>query len=444
VNGPLSCFEVLDMICKTFGLQIYTDQNIIWIVRLPDMLNAPLSAENYNSGVMNQIVLQANERSIAYNSNDAKAVNANARNILFPAIKSVEYDIKYKTINIVENFQWEVFSSGVFDKWTNNNGVIASRSGNGGLDDPYRLRINYQGDFNISDGKTVSQFYNDNNKLTARIGDVIDFSFKYDLNNVRQGYVSIAVVTPDPELPLEYIVLSLDSGGSWNDVSFDYGVFGAIPLTRSGTRRSGSIDFRSAPLPRKIGNIEYPDQEYRIYVGFFAPTDVILTNPDPGGQYIDIYPVKLGKISGMPTGKNVKSENQGRYSKVVSKSDVWFADTGLSLISNTIAVDASGTPAQNWFTAQDANKQTIQRRTADGVINQYARTIYGWESDVRSNSINYNNTYNIFGKDGKKYIIMQDSYSIRSAEHRTSMQEVLPDGTAETTYTEVDITDQNN
>lgn len=438
VNGPLNCYQVLDMICKTFGLQIKTDQNIIWIYRPSDLLNQPLIAENYNAGVMNTIQLQANERFIAYNSNDGKAVNANAENINFQAIKRVEYDIEYKGINVLKNFLWNDWNGTNFNLWRIQSPQTLQRLGTGTIQDPYRAFLNYISEAQPDVSGNISQGTNLDNVMNVNIGMAVQLSFKYQYYNVTSFFIGIRAFNIDTAQGIE-----LDSSGSW--VLSDVSNPGPFPtqLTRTGKKNNGSFTLKSTQIPTKINDVILIPGNWRVSFTIYSPIgfDIIDGGPLNG---VAIYPVKFAILGGTELGKNIVSENTGRYSKKIEKTSLFFIDTGIKTLSNTIAVDNTGTPSTNWSTLQKSTLEPIQKKSSDGSIIQYSRTVSVWQSDVRSNSINANNTLNLYGKQGKQFLQITDSYDVRASERKYNLQEILKDDELTTEYTETDITDSNN
>lgn len=439
VEGPDDVYTMLEKICRQFYLRLHISQNKIWIERLPDMNQSVIVAENYISGVLNPLPLPTINRTIgdSTSGNDATIVDGFADLAMFPAIKKVKYSLNYKAINQLSNFDWSNYTGTYFPFWNQDNSEdeTPARSGSGTIDDPYVARLPYTTNENDYIAQKTS-----NQSVFISSGDIIQFVIPYYWANTSHFRVIIYV---DGASGSGLIFLNGD--GTW--FQSPDGTDG-ISIDRSGRKRNGNTTIKSVPAPGNVG-IDRP-----LVVRIYYPTKRTYNIPaqdgdfkdDPlSGDYVDISPVSLGISTISSAGRNIIDINNSRVSSEKDSLPYNFIDTGISTISNTIAVSDTGTPSDRWSAAgAPADKQDIERHMADANIDQYARAVYGFEGDLYSNTIDFWHKFTFDVISGKTFIMMTDRYIVPTCTHTCNMQEILPENGAITNYQEFDIEDSND
>ena len=437
-NGPDSVYTMLEKICKQFNLRLFLSNNRIEIHRLADNYNL-YDGESYENG--NYAVLNANilPRTIGsdINGSDAIPLNLMGTVLMFPAIKKVSYDVLYRSINLLKNFQYYFWDGNTFADWVRFNND-ASRVGSGTNSDPFKLRLKYTGNIPPYDNSWMYQDGTLNTAMKIEIGDVVEFSVPVEFNNVNKiqfNIVAIDLISPSPT----GINISLDNGGEWVITSGDYGSM--IEITRSGKNKFSNVNIRSKPFPSRIGDTILPNVTYWVILRIFSPLDKIDPVIDPDtNYYADLSAIKLGIAKVSARGKNIIDIQNGRFSKENDKEDLFFIDTGIDSLANTIAINNSGTPSESWH-AQGGEPRNSEVIATDTNLQQYARSVYGMDATLYSNNINFWNVFSIEGLPNRKFVMTKDRYIVRECTHECSLQEILPETTAETTITYTDITE---
>lgn len=434
-KGPDKISDVLDKALISLYSRLFIAQNQAWIQRLPDLMQASIEAENYINGVFNPLPLPTIFRTIGPNisSNDGMPVDDFGRNISYPALKQVEFTLNYRAINQLKNFQWDLFNGTDFNNWTRFNPVMTlGRKGSGTFDDPYNLFIPYP----QASSPSISYLFQTTDPDSISAGDIVTLSFPYQWGNVKRFKISVRVGTIGGISPDFY---TLDSSGSW---IYDFGsepIY--IEIQRSGNKKVGTFTLTSATIPSTTPNGPFPSGQVQIQI--FPPTDFESLEPsDDTG--LRIAPIKLGISPLSSLGRGITDKNEGRYSKVKDDEPYYFIDTGVKTISNTIFVDNIDTPAENWAdSTAPTDKQDIERHMADSNIDQYAKSISGWQGSIYSNTIEFWHIFTFDSKPGRKFIMTNDKYNVRTCTHDCNFQEILPSNAASTTYSEYDIEDSN-
>lgn len=427
-KGPDDVYTVLQKVLNDIYCRLILSENKIWLIRIPDLMQSNITAENYIHGVYNPLLLQTAVRSIGPDESTYNAipVKASAYNLIFPALKKIEKTVKYRAINQLLNFDWRDFDGNNFSNWPKSiHGANPKRSGTGTEDDPYRAKLLYIND--------PDSFISQNLPGVFSFGQPINFDLKYSFTNTK--YFRI-IIYADPGVGQPFFFLNQD--GTWfqNANGTD-----GIPVTRSAKVREGSMSIKSLPIPASAGT------SIQIGIRIYYPTELTYHTPPQDGDFkddpsaldsVEIYPIKLGATTLTPPGRHLIDTNQGRYSKTLADSEFYFIDTGDKNASNTISMDNTGTPANNWTTTL-LSALAVQHHMANSMLDQYAHSIYGWEGTLKSNNIQFWNIFTLFNVIGKRLVAMKDRYNVRSCQHEIGFQEILPDGAATTTYLETDI-----
>lgn len=434
-KGPDKIFDVLDKALISLYSRLFIAQNQVWIQRLPDLMQASIEAENYINGIFNSLPLPTIFRTIGPNisSNDGTPVDDFGRNISFPAIKQASYTLDYKSINQLQNFQWSQFNGTDYTSWTRFNPVmILGRKGDGSLDDPYNLFIPYP----QPSSPSISYLFQLTASGSVSAGDIVNISFNYQFGNVKRFKISIRAGTIGGTSSDYY---TLDSSGTW---IYDFGsepIY--IEIQRSGNKKNGSFNLTSSTIPSTTPAGDFPVGQVQVQIFPAFDPDPLDPGDDPG---IRISPIKVGISPLSSKGRGIKDINNARYSQVKDPADFYFIDTGIDTISTSVFVDEAGTTAQNWNTiSAPADIQDIERHMADANLDQYARSVAGWSGSLYSNTIEFWHIFTMVSKPGKRFIMMNDRYDVRTCTHECNFQEILPENGASTTYSEYDIEDSN-
>jgi hypothetical protein len=437
VKGPNMVSEVLEKICQAFNCRLFIAQNQVWIIRISDLNAASIVAENYINSIYNSLPLPTIFRTIGPSeaSNDATSVSFSANNLMFPAIKRVEYELSYRGINRLSNFIWEDFDGTDFSDWRRQTPLTVSRRGTGTIEDPYQAFLDYVGEQSPENVITLSQGSTGTHDIFSNIGDVYQCAFKYQYFNTSTLNIAIyGIDTVTGE------TIALESGGEWQYIT------GAFPpvftLGRSGNKPTGSFSFSSKPMPAIIQEHPLSGNPFQMFYAFYAPTG-LNTLDGAASPGIAIYPVKLSIYPISSAGRSLTDINNARFSQVKDSEEFNFMDTGVVQVSNTISVSDTGVAAKNWSAALDPDDiSDIEKHMADGTIDQYAKSVAGWESPLKSNTIQFWHIFTMGNKPGKKYLTMRDKYEVKGCIHDIGLQEILPENGASTTYSETDIEDQ--
>lgn len=437
VKGAQSVKDVIIAFCKTFYASIFMAQGQLWFIRTQDLDQTTFNADQYISdSIVNDLSLPDFVLTVGPDpsSFDAMPVDEIATITMIPAIKRAEFEVIYKSINQVNNFDWSQFDGTDFAGWTRAAGIEVNRAGLGTVIDPYMLQIPLN--------QIVGGF-----KFLQQIrfgiinpGDIVEMSFKYEFFNCKrvQLFISVGDVLGGPDHRFR-----LDSGGNW---VFDGPGLTAIEIGRSGKKKIGSFSIKSIPIPGL-----YPDETSMaansdIQISILAPLDAI-TDDGPGDAYIKIGPIKLGNIGISSEGRHITITNQADFTQVKEKVDFNFIDTGENGLSNTIFVldGFDFAPAENWDNDKPGvNEADIEFHMSKAHIDQYSRSLTMWEGKLYSNVINFYNLFELSHMPGKRFMQLNDQYEVRTCTHQITMLEVLQEGNSTVDYLEYDVEEDNN
>jgi hypothetical protein len=445
VEGPLSVYDMLLAFCKTFKARLITDQNQIWFMRIQDLNYSPYTADQYTDATtVNTVALPGFLRSVGpTTSADAIPINLSGRIRMLPAVKEANFEVTYKGINQLYNFDWSEWDGVNFNYWTNSFGMVLNRGGTGTPDDPYTAFIP-----SFITETADEPFIFQNSQLTSgntfQIGDIVDFEVKFRFVNVSTFQISIVLLSltggTEPQV--------LTQGGTW--VNFfpngpvDYNH--RIVSTRSGKKDIGSIKIKSLPVPAAVG----PNALLQVYI--YCPNRVSEFPDGPGTPGIYIYPIKIAVISLESKGRHLRITNTADFSQVRELEGFTFIDTGEDGVSNTLFIGPSLEPEDGGWESPKAgvNPGDIERFMAISVIDQYQRSVYSWEGTLESNTLNFFNMLALTYRPDKICLQASDTYNNRTCEHDILMIETFeerPTGEPpnETfTYAEWDIEEEKD
>lgn len=426
VEGPKSVYDVLISICKAFNARIITEQNQIWIIRVQDLNYTSYTVDQYLSDtIVNTITLPDFVRTAGPNASfDSIPINKSAQFIMLPAVKKAEFEVDYKGINQVLNYDWTLWDGTSFTDWeVETNPVtklIIGRTGAGTIKNPYKLFIPYP---QISTATDIQQ-----EKPIGEIflGDVFDFEMRYIFTNVNSFTISICVTNNDSG-GVSYRLLQ---DGSW---TFGNDLAGLLTIGRSGKKREGTLKIKSEPIPvRAPGSSGDSPGPFGFRIEIFKPFGPEVKEPgEPDG--VEIYPIKLGIISIPSKGRHITITNAANFSQVKEVEKFTFIDTGEDGVSNTIYTGPSQTPEDGgWISPKPGvNPGDIERHMAIGVIDQYQRSVNSWQGSLYSNSLAFYNVIKLDHKPDKVYMQAADRYNNRDCTHDVTLVEVFQEGTAD-------------
>lgn len=443
VEGPVTVHDMLTAFCKAFKARIVTDENQIWFIRMQDMNYAPYFADRYtDSDTVATVSLPGFLRSVGPSlSADAIPINLSGLIRMIPAVKEANFQVNYKGINRLLNFEWATFDGEDFQDWIRQpiegSQLTVSRTGAGSINDPYKLFIPYP--------QAANDIEQESEIGIVQTGDIFDLELRYRFANVRQFRISISVIINNTG----GTAFRLLSDGSW---TFGNDLAGLLPIVRSGKKREGTFKIKSIPIPLQVPGMSGPlSGPFGLRVEIFQPTTPDELEPlEPDG--VEIWPIKLGVISLPSKGRHLRITNTSDFSLVREAESFSFIDTGEEGVSNTLFTGPGLTPEDGgWESPKpDVNPGDIERLMAISVIDQYQRSVYSWEGQLYSNALNFYNMLALSYRPGKIYMQMSDKYNNRTCEHAILMMEVfeegltLPPPNERYIYSEWDIEEEND
>ncbi|CAL1518207.1 hypothetical protein [Chitinophaga sp. MM2321] len=442
-KGPDDVYTMVEKICQQFYLRLFIAQNQVWLVRMPDLIQDVVVAENYINGALTELSLPTIQRHIGQSeaSYDGVPVDFDAKVIMYPAIKEVNYSMDYRAINLVENFQWTAFDGTNFDFWIKGPGFTTlTRKGSGTIENPYRAVLPFINEPPFWRSISQGQLGAGDVPKEITVGDILQVSFKCVFNNT--GNLTLIINTYREDDSQRF---AIDGSGNWIDVT---GVADGLPTigtSRSGKKKNASFSLTSLPLPPIVNGRTVLPGAHKLQIVIFSPTQLNTIDPVEDGQSVEIYPIKVGIVKVSSAGRTIIDRNNARFSQVLDTRAFFFMDTGIPTLSNTIAIDDSGTPTQNWSSALNPGKVLdMEQHMADSNIDQYAKSVKGWQGNIKSNTIEFWHLFSFTGLPEINMVQMNDRYSVRNCIHQTDLQAALPEDGADTTYQEFDIEDTND
>lgn len=428
VEGPNSIHDMLRKFCRAFYANIFTSAGTLWFRRNQDLDLATFTVDHYTDDETVVAELQPDfiKTIGASINNDGVTLMPPANIRMEPAVKEAPFDLNYKGINQLLNFDWADFDGVEFDNWTNQTPVIVGRVGDGTITSPYKALINY----NAGGLAWIRQQLPDT--ITSP-GDIIEVEFRYRFNNTKSFAYRVGVfdlIGGPPQV--------LDGAGNWAYGGGEVNLSMRIPIARSGRKREGSIKIKSKPIPKSTKEGVLSDQ---IYLSFeiFVPTEFSDFSDGPFSPAVEIWPVKLSVIRFSSLGRHYEAVNQADFSRNLENSDFWFIDTGEDGISNTLFAGASSIPVTGGWDNDKVNPGDIERHMSGAYIDQNSRSVTTWDGLVKSNDIDYHNVIEIAEKPGRRWRQVSDTYDIINCLHKLKLREIFNEGNASVDYQEWDI-----
>ncbi|QJB39724.1 hypothetical protein HF324_18420 [Chitinophaga oryzae] len=439
VDGPKSIYEVFGGFCKSFYARLFLAAGQAWFIRTPDLYQNSISADQYApDGAGTMIPIPGILKRIGPNPDNAHGIpiRGNADLNRMPAVKKATFNVTYKAINQLQNYDWSDFSNGDFAHWERPNpDMIVQRAGTGTIQNPYRLFMPYPQPSSV----TMSiQQYTPADSVSQ--GDIVTCSFRYKWGNTTSFNIIIKAGELGSVGGGEY--WTLDQSGDWK---YTEGVEpGYITISRSGKKQEGSFDIKSKPIPYLI-NRPFPIGRVRIQIlpaespPPLNPGDHPLDPGEPTG--VSVYLIKLGISPLSATGRELTITNNAEYSHIQERDDFKFIDTGVKTLSNTLFVGTA--PARNWRSSKvGIIPRDIEQHMAQANVDEYAKSVDTFEGTVYSNSIEFYNIFTVDGLQGR-FMQLRDKYDVRKCEHALLLEEILPEQGAGSTYKEKDTDDEN-
>lgn len=438
-DGPKSVYDVLQLFAITFRFRIFIEENIVWLQRVQDLTGDSFTIEQYIDGdTENDIAIDMVATAGPSHAFDVIPANGPANRSSKPAIKKVQYEADYRSINRVSNFDWRSiidFEGGLnFEFWTDNVTGLA-RVGTGTSIDPYRAFLPYDAG---NPGATYMQTIIPNTVAgpgPGVVGDKFEISFRWKVINVEAFKIQIIIQSNNPGS-----VHYLGSGGNW--VS---GVSSYIDLKRNKRKQEGSYTILADPLPTNIfGTLGY-DITLRIY----APNPISdpIDTDGPLTPGVEIYPVKLGINNSSSISKITKATNQAEFSQVDDPADFYLFDNGdiFSANSLTVVPFLEQEVITNWDSAKpNVQPNDIEYHMTRSYVDQYARSVRSWEGVLYGNGLKFYQLLQLSHIPNKNYLIISDEYDNEDCMHKVVVLETLEEGNADIIYDEYDVNEEKD
>jgi len=439
VTGAQKVRDVLFMFAKALYARIFIEHNQIWFIRSQDLTFPTFTVEQYiSSTVVNDVPMPDMIRTIGPSSAyDGEPVGMDGEVSVQPAIKEAEYEVTYKGINLLSNFDWSIFDGTDFANWVRKDalptgiGIVVSRTGTGTIADPYMLYIPF--DQPPSGLKYLQQIVS---SITGA-GGIFEISFQYEIFNCKSFALFVRagnVLTPDQRFVL-------DSSGAW---IFDGGETATLGIAKAGKKTKGSFTFKSFPLPTSFPDGSTVPSVADVELSIFQPREET-TDDGPGPAYIKIGRIKIGGITASAIGRRLIIKNGADFSQVKDSEEFTFIDTGENGLSNTIFTGASLLPVDDWDSAKTAVEPgDIEQHMAKAVIDQYRKSPYTFEGTIYSNSLSYFNLLEFLHLPGRRFMQLTRTVDHQQCEIKTLAAEVLEEGAAIVNYEEFDIDEEKD
>lgn len=435
VKGPISIHDLLTMFCQSLYARCYIAQGQIWFIRTQDLTGSNLIGDQYiDSFVVNDLtisnfVLTGGPDPSSF---DVMTVDDVANIRMIPAIKKAEFEVTYKSINQLINFDWKLWDGINFDNWTRleqpGNPLLLNQTGTGTPEDPFKAYIGY----NLPQ---ASQVILQATALdTVFAGDRVEIAFRYRFTNCSQFYIRVRVGDNTQ------FYVTLDESGNW---PYTFGISnGRYYINRTGKKREGTLSIKSLPIPQKItGNIDFPANA-NLEISISIPQNSNLDDSPSDPPSIEIYAIKVGIIQPEDAGRHITITNQADFTQIKEMVEFNFIDTGEDGLSNTIFVqDGFGfAPAENWDSAKpNVDPADIERHMAEAHIDQYPRSVTSWEGSLYSNDLEFYQVIEFAHLSGKRFMQMKDQYNNKTCTHNVLLMEVFEEGNSQVDYLEYDI-----
>lgn len=427
-EGPISVYKLLELFAAQFYGRFFVAAGALWFVRTEDLFDDSVSIHTINGDTVNLPagIVQS------INPNTFPAVE-NAPNINgIRGLKQQVLTINYRSINQLVNFDWHAWAPLVgFNSWFHSETLL--RGGTGILEDPYTAILPF-GNKTLEDA--ISQFTINTGPRYFYPTDIVEIAFKYTYSNMK-SFDIILVAMPTGA----GTTFAMDAGGNWVDITGRLIDELRINLVRSGRKQEGSFEMRSQPIPSLVGQctlwfwIVWPyERSYHVPA---QDGDIIDVPPGIGQEGVFAQPIKIGVISSNAIGTDIKIKNRASYSGIGDDETINYSDMGDTHVANTLIMDNK--PIQNWeSTKPGITPYVIERHSAQSRIDGYAKSIKSFEGNVYSNTFRFYNTLKIEGFPGKKFMVMRDKYNAFTCMHSIVVEEVLPEQSAQTVYTQID------
>lgn len=437
VKGAKFVSEVLETFCRAFYCRMYSAGGKIWMVRTQDLTGSVFSVDSYTAPAQVDtvtdidFVLSGGPDPSAY---DVMPIDEIPLITGVPAIKLAPFDLLYKSINQLQNFDWSQWDGVNFASWNRfeqeDHPLIINQVGEGTEIDPFRLYIQHYLPL-ASQGLQQSTVPG-----SVRAGDIVEIEFRYRFTNTDNFYIRVRVGDSSE------LYLTLNEGGMWE---YTFGTSpGRFLINRSGNKRSGSLTIKSIPIPQNVvDNNPFPtNSTLQFFIGIPQSQNTMDDPLLPGS--VEIWPVKVGIISMSDQGRHVEAENLLPFTQVLDTEDAFFITTGEDGISNTLFVDG-GVPATQWDNDKPSvSPQDIERHMATSYIDQHRRSLTMWEGSLYSNNLYFYQVIEFIHISGKRFMQLSDTYDNVKCTHNVKLVEVFEEGSGQADYLEYDIKEKDS
>lgn len=434
VEGANSVRNAAIKIAKAFTARMFMAKGELWFIRTQDLDLPSFTVDRYTDA---STVTATNVPDMLVSAGPSfvhDMLPVNLDGVVSPkrAVKRADFDVNYKTINIIQNFDWAIYGGGAFANWTNQSPVSVIQVGTGTLDDPYAALIEYDPSDPVFISQTIASGI-------VRPGDILEFEMKFRFSNTSRFAYRIGIFDLGGGPPL-----SMDSSGNWIYAGGETNLSMRNPVGRTGRKRDGSVKVKSAPIPKTTKEGTVSDTLF-VTITLFAPNEL---TPAPDGPFISgvtIYPIKLGYIPTSSLGRHVRATNQADFSQVSSPDTFSFIDTGFDGVSNTIFTGNPLEPAENWQTNKAGTAaRDLEDHMARAHVEQYARSILSFAGSVYSNQFEFYSVIEFEHIPGKRFMQFRDTYNNRTCVHSIGIMEILPEEGGNITLNQWDIEEEKS
>lgn len=436
VTGAKTVHDVVSSFCQNFYARCFNSQAKTWFIRTQDLDLPTFTVDEYaDADTVTEVAVPDMVKLVGTSEAYDGVVIMPAPLInMQRAVKRAEFEVEYKGINQVLNFDWSEFDGTMFDNWDTQliSPITVQQIGSGTPTDPYMMFIPFAQPPG-PDFKEIRQVIPD----AAELGDCLDVQVKVIFSNTK--LVRIRVTLRDTGGDTVY---AMDSSGKWQPGAGS--PVTSILIARSGKKRLASFQVKSEPIPVSVPGTTEQTGPFQIRIQIDPPTDFEDLEPSEEDG-VAFYPIKIGVFSVPSKGRQLVAINQAEFSHVLDTQAFDFIDTGGEGMSNTLFTGEPLVPASNWDNDKPAVQEAdIERHMAEAYIDQAPRSPKGWEGAIRSNNIDFHNVIEFTYRAGVRFMQITDRYTVHNGTHEMKLQELFDEGNADVDYTEFDREETQN
>lgn len=434
LKGPANVYESIEIFARSLGARWFFEEGSYWLQFISDIGMSPqnvitISADNVTgttdsvAGLFSWMGNTSFDTVVYRDGSQEVVLNRGLKSKLF------SYDLK--TINKVKNFDWRTDMQSPFDDWEGDTTGFFQRVGDGSAEDIYKLRIP---DFTAPGARSIWS------RIPVRVGQRVRVNLKSKPFLTLGGPSTnrFEVFTKSLVLLVEAGTIGtlqqryLTAGGQWSTGSGSAGGSGENEYYHVGgnpaTAEIGQLDILSDPIPALEGVSNYE-------LLLLVYDSGINENPPPGSNYYtEFYPPFLGIYDSVYTKYEESIVNNGKLSLVDSDETMFYLDNGQDAYSNTLYYNNGSAfvpiPNNDW-----TGSKTIDEIAVRQYVDIQARTTNSVMGAFMSNQLTFQDGVFLRDKAGMRTGIVRDNYNVAESSHSLMCQQVLPEGSANATYT---------